>query len=124
MRTLKQILHSGYSRLSGRLPGWISGPMDWYLFPNLRDSFGGPFNGQQGRAAIFRQVLKCIEFQAVVETGTFRGATTVFLRRASGLPVYTAEAVPRSFYFAKHRFKSESGIRHEMRDSRPFLKNL
>lgn len=121
---MKQILHSSYTRLSRRLPGWISGPLDWYLFPNLRDSFGGPFNGQQGRAEILRQILKCTDFQAVVETGTFRGTTTVFLRRASGLPVYTIEALPRSFYYARQRFKSESGIHHEIGDSRPFLENL
>ena len=121
---MKRIFRSNYSRLSSRLPAWISGPLDWHLLPDQRDVFGGPFNGQQGRAEIFRQLLKCVTFRAVVETGTFRGTTTVFLRRASGLPVYTVEAAPRSFFYAKERFKSESGIYQELGDSRPFLEKL
>ena len=124
MRPLRQILRSGYNRLSEVLPAWISGPLDWHLFPHERDPYGGPFNGQQGRAEVFQQILKCFDFSGVVETGTFRGSTTVFLRRVSWLPVYTVEAWPRSFYYARQRFKSESGIHQELGDSRSFLEKL
>ncbi len=39
-------------------------------------------------------------------------------------PVYTIEAVPRSFYCARKRFKSEDGIHYELGDSRLFLEKL
>lgn len=104
------------------LPGWVSGVIDWYAFRAFRR--GIPFNGQFHRLQLVREILKCFEFRAIVETGTYRGLTTVFLHRISGLPVYTVEASERSFYFAKQRFRHEDGVFVEFGDSRPFLERL
>ena len=150
MRSLKRIFYGGcrrlfgaythgYARVSHNLPPRVAGPLDWYLLPkhrkffgflehdlltSYRDSLGGPFNGQQGRVDLFHEILKCIDFRAIVETGTFQGTSTLFMRRASGLPVYTVEAVPRNFYFAKQRLRADRDIHQEVGDSRAFLERL
>jgi hypothetical protein len=100
----------------------VSGVIDWYAFRAFRG--GTPFNGQFHRMQLVKEILKCFEFCAIVETGTYRGLTTAFLRRLSGLPVYTVEASERSFYFAKQRFRHEDGVFVEYGDSRTFLKRL
>ena len=107
-----------------KLPPHIVGPLAWHLLPSRRDRFGGPFNGQQGRTEIFRQILQCADFKGIVETGTFHGTTTMFLRQTSGLPIYTVEAVPLRFYYARQRLRSNGGIHQEMGDSRSFLERL
>jgi hypothetical protein len=73
---------------------------------------------------LFFELLRHFEFRAIVETGAFRGLTTVFLRLTSGLPVYTVEASPRSFRFARQRFRGVRGIHGELGDSRAFLRKL
>jgi hypothetical protein len=124
MPRIKDMFSLNYARLANRLPGRISGCLDWYLLPGLRDGFGGPFNGQSGRIEIFQQLLEQVGFSAIVETGTYRGTTTLFLRRASALPVYTIEAAPRLFHYAKRRFRCDDGIFSEIGDSRAFLQRL
>ena len=113
-----------YQRLSKFLPASVSGKLDWRWFPERADRFGGPFNGQTGRAAIFKEILKSIPFQAIVETGTYLGTTTLFLQETAGLPVYTVEAVPRSFHYARARLKSHQGVYSSLGDSRAFLTRL
>ena len=66
-----------------------AGFLAYYLRPRLRNRWGGPFNGQRQRQQIFRDVLAAMPFSAIVETGTYRGDTTVFLRSESRLPVFT-----------------------------------
>jgi hypothetical protein len=150
MRSLKQLGRRAYLRLSGaytrryshftrNLPPHIGGFLDWHLLPKaqkyygaldhdwlprFRDSLGGPFNGQEGRIQVFQEILKSFDFQAIVETGTFQGTTTLFLRRTSRLPVFTVEAVPRTFYFAMQRLKSDRDIHQDVGDSRQFLEKL
>ena len=46
------------------------------LSDDLQVCWGGPLNGQAGRRALFKQLLTAIGFDAIVETGTFRGITT------------------------------------------------
>lgn len=124
MKQLRLILGKAYTEVSPVLPARLSGLLDWHLLPSTRNGFSGPFNGQIGRIEIFRQVMACVRFNAIVETGTFRGTTTEFLHDVSSLPVYTVEATPRLFYYSKRRFRHVSGIHPEFGDSRTFLKNL
>jgi hypothetical protein len=121
---MKRFLAAAYQKISDVLPSWLSGWLDWHLFPALSNSFGGPLNGQSGRREIFREVLQKIPFQAIVETGTYRGTTTSFLHDVSRLPVYTIEAVPRFFYYSRERFRSYPGIHSALGDSRAFLQDL
>jgi hypothetical protein len=102
----------------------LLGMLDYYRFPKNWDSWGGAFNDQEFRKEIFRELMKTIAFSAIVETGTFRGATTGLLHEASGLPVYTVELNPRYYGYAKARFLCNTSINLYHSDSRIFLNNL
>lgn len=104
-------------------PDWLAA-YDYYLKPSLKASWGGPFNGQEGRQAIFRELISKVQFGMIVETGTYRGTTTEFLARESGLPVCTVEADPRYYHYARLRLRKQRFIRLELGDSRAFLEKL
>ncbi|MCP3958744.1 MAG: class I SAM-dependent methyltransferase [bacterium] len=103
---------------------WLQAVWDWTLRPGLKDPYGGPFNGQAHRRALFLQLLEAFPFQVLVETGTFRGATTRFLADASGRPVFTVDAHPRYYHYARLRFRRRPDITVEAGDSRRFLERL
>ena len=104
-------------------PSWLAA-YDYHLKPNLKDSWGGPFNGQEGRQEIFRELVSKIQFQMIVETGTYRGTTTEFLAEESGLLVCTVETEPRFYHYARRRLKGQKHIRLEQGDSREFIAKL
>jgi len=80
-----------------------------------------PFNGQQGRQRLFRDIIGRVAFHEIVETGTFRGDTAAFMARESGLPVFTCEHSPRHFSFSRTRFVLDRDVRVAHIDSREFL---
>src|SRR5438105_1327333 len=100
------------------------GRLDYVFRPWLRKSWGGPFNGQRFRQQIFLSLIGRASCEAIVETGTHRGTTTLFLAR-SGLPVHSVESNARF-----HAYSSLRLIRHRNRiqlyrgDSRAFLRSL
>lgn len=102
----------------------VLGMLDYYRFPKTWNSWGGAFNDQEFRKKIFRELMERTAFSAIVETGTFRGATTKFLYEDSGLPVYTVEVNPRYYGYVKSKFLFSGGIRSYHADSRTFLNNL
>jgi hypothetical protein len=73
---------------------------------------------------MFAELVNTIHPAAVIETGTFRGATTAHLRAVSGAPVYSVEAIPRFHHSARRRLRRDPGIRLAMADSRTFLRAL
>jgi hypothetical protein len=96
-----------------------------YAFkPELRDPFGGPFNGQRGRQAIFNEIVRLLDVKGVIETGTFRGTTTEFMAQQDGAPIWTVEARPRYYYYAVMRLRRFSQVHISLGDSRTFLKRL
>lgn len=107
---------------------WI--PENWkakydYLFDkSVGNEFQGPFNGQIVRQGVFRSLLQNYKFKAIAETGTFRGVTTRFLAMESGLPVFTVEAMPRYFHYAKMALRRLSSVKIFLGDSREFIKKL
>src|SRR5439155_20493524 len=114
-----------------RLMKWLVGmlPAVWLarldaLRPSVQVEGREPFNGQHGRQQIFRELLRVLPLQALVETGTFRGATTIFLARESQLPVFTVEAVPRLFHYARLRLRGLSRVQLELGDSRRVITRL
>ena len=109
--------------LRRRHPKWLAA-YDFYLKPERKDSWGGPFNGQQGRVAIFRELISKVQFQMIVETGTYRGTTTEFMAKETGLPVCTVEADPRFHHYATLRWRDQKSIRLERGDSRAFISGL
>lgn len=100
------------------------GMLEYFLMPRLKDNWGGPFNGQEYRQRIYGDLIERIPFEAIVETGTYRGATTALLAE-SGLPVYTVEASPRFYAYAKLRLRSFRECVHLLQgDSRGVLEQL
>lgn len=105
--------------ISPKAASWV----DWQR-PDLWVSWGGPMNGQVGRQRVVRQLAASFRPEVVIETGTFRGATTSFLHAVTGAPTYTVEATPRYFEFARRRFAAVPEISVERGDSRTVLRRL
>jgi len=91
------------------LPPQVLGALDLLRFPSVKDTGGGPFNGQQARQRLFRALVESVQPAALVETGTFRGTTTEHLARY-GLPVFTVDDDPRGYVFARARFLALSNV--------------
>jgi hypothetical protein len=97
---------------------------DYWLRPGLKTEYGGPFNDQQERARLCEQLAALGGVQAVVETGTYRGTTTLFLARLFGTPVHSVEINPRYYYYAWLRTRSVAKLRLSLGDSLHFLQRL
>lgn len=110
-----------YLKVTASAPPALSARLD-LLRP--RHFAAGPLNGQRERQQIVRDLVTAVDFDEVVETGTFRGATTVFFRQLTGLPVHSVELLPRFFRFAAVRCAEDDGIHLEQGDSRAFLADL
>lgn len=83
-----------------------------------------PFNGQERRIAIVREIAETFPIDRVVETGTFRGATTGLLAGMFGKPVATVEADPRFHAYASRRIGNHPKVETRLGDSRAFLREL
>jgi hypothetical protein len=92
--------------------------------PRWSDSEEVGFNGQAHRKAIFGDIIKAIKFDAILETGTWIGNTTGYMRKTSGLPVYTCEINQRFHSLAKMRLQEIPDITFALGDSRSFLRKL
>jgi predicted O-methyltransferase YrrM len=109
-------------RILDHLPGRVSAAVDLRR-PQLWDSWGGPLNGQRGRQALLRDIVRRVSFKYVVETGTYRGVTTQFLADVSGLPIHSCERAPRYFEYSRRRLANRD-VHLELADSRAFLSQL
>ncbi len=98
------------------------GALDFVRFPDQRDSFGGPFNNQPYRQALFRALMERFKAAAIVETGTYRGTTTEFMARI-GVAVFTVEYEPRNFGFARKRLRHQRNVTVQCGDSRTVLRS-
>jgi hypothetical protein len=97
----------------------------YYRHPEMLDLWGGPFNGQSFRQLMYLDLANSCSFEAIVETGTFRGSTTRFLAENSGgAPVYSCEYSPVNFEFAKWRLRGSQNLLLFNLDSREFIREL
>lgn len=102
----------------------VLGRLDYILYPDIKNSWGGPFNGQSFRTRIFFDILHSQSINSIVETGTYRGTTTA-LFAATSLPVYTVEENLRFLSYAKMRFfLNQDNVTLFNNDSRAFLREL
>jgi hypothetical protein len=69
----------------------------------LQDCWGGAFNGQEGRRALFLDLVERLELAAIVQTGTFRGSTTQWMAEHFDGPILTCEHAPEYFFQAQQR---------------------
>jgi predicted O-methyltransferase YrrM len=94
------------------------------LRPSLREPWGGPLNGQERRREIVRELARAVEFDRVLETGTYRGSSTQFFATVFGAPVETVESNRRFFAYSRLRLRRCSQVRVSFGDSRTFLSRL
>lgn len=82
------------------------------------------FNSQNNRKKIFKELTDAVNFESIIETGTFLGDTTYWMSLNSNLPVYTTEANSVFYGISKARlFYNQKIILYNL-DSREFLKIL
>jgi hypothetical protein len=111
--------------LKDHLPQSFVGRVEYHLEPERLDSWGGPFNGQCFRQLIFLDLVRACRFDAIVETGTFRGSTTLFLcHNSNGARVHSSEINPRFFQIARRRLRALPNLHLYNLDSRAFLSRL
>lgn len=99
------------------------GYFDYFTDASLLNKWGGPFNGQTGRRQIFDAIVRLQDPKLIVETGTFRGATTEALATA-GVPVVSIEGTRRYYGFAEARLRRLPNVTLRLGDSREELRNL
>ncbi|MCU7491557.1 MAG: hypothetical protein HF312_03740 [Ignavibacteria bacterium] len=102
----------------------VIGALDYYRFPQYKESWGGPFNGQKIRQEIFLELFSKINFQKIIETGTYHGTTTEFMYRSTKLPIYSTEADPRAYGYSRLRFLYVTDIKLYNSDSRKLLREF
>jgi len=89
--------------------------------PEYIDEEAYAFNGQHHRKRIFQDLIEAFDFRAILETGTFMGNTTGYMRKRVNCPVSTCEASSMFQSVAMSRLKKMSGIDFVLADSRKFL---
>jgi predicted O-methyltransferase YrrM len=99
------------------------GMMDYYRYPERKNAWGGPFNGQVYRRQLFELILSTVRPALILETGTYLGTTTEFMAGV-GLPVYTIEGHPRNCGFARARLWQRRNVTVRSGDSRAELQAL
>ena len=119
--TRLKLFEDAYERIARELPPRVSARLD-RLRPSLRASWGGPLNGQVGRQQIVRDLARCVEFNRVFETGTYRASTTEFFEAVFNCPVYTVEIEERYWRYSRARLAGTPRIHLERGDSRSFLR--
>ena len=97
------------------MPARIGARID-LMHPKLALGYG-PLNGQAGRQATVSDLFQMVPFDLVLETGTYRGTTTEFLRGLTAAPIVTIEVVERLAYYSRERLRHLPGIRVVLGDS-------
>jgi hypothetical protein len=120
--TAIDILKKSYASVVRLLPERAAGRID-LLRPSYWTSGFGPMNGQAFRQQMVRQIMRRITFDEVLETGSYRGTTTVFLAHVGGVPVRSVEFVRRYHEFATVRTAQYEQVSVERGDSRAFLRS-
>ena len=81
-------------------------------------------NGQSHRRRVLVELLRRWNPTAIVETGTFRGATTEFFAQLSTADVFSCDSNPRYLNYARRRLANYSNIHLHLNDSPVFLASI
>lgn len=106
------------------LPVELYGAWEYRCHTEMRNSMGGPFNGQKGRQSLVKSILKEFTVEHIVETGTHRGTTTAFLREHSAARIYTMESSRHFWGYSAYRFMTDNGVTVMRGDSRRALRKV
>ena len=99
------------------------GALDYFRNSERGVAWGGPFNGQEGRQALFRELIDRCGPSVILETGSYLGTTTEFMAE-SGLPIYSIEYSARNYGFSRARLWRRRNVRLRRGDSRAVLRTL
>lgn len=125
---MKGLAAAGHASWLRHLPAWLAervGGWQYRYGSGWRENWGArPFNGQEARRRMVLEICQRVQFVAVVETGTYRGATTAYLHRVTGLALHSFEVNPRHYGFARARLRRLTAVRLHRGDSRAGLKRL
>jgi hypothetical protein len=102
MKKVTSLYDRVLDKLARSSPGPVAGAID-LLRPTLAQGLGGPFNGQKRRVEAVREMFARVQFNSIIETGTYRATTTLFLRPLSAAPIATIEADSRYYHYARMR---------------------
>jgi hypothetical protein len=83
----------------------------WHRYPRRITGFGGAFNGQWGRCAMFCELNAMYSFELIIETGTYMGTTTAFLATNSGARVVTIESDELNYLYARVHLETHARVR-------------
>ncbi len=121
---LKRVIRRCVSAIFGeqRFSAWM-GALDCIFHRQPSTGFGGPLNGSPARLAAFEELKRRCSFDAIVETGTYLGESTIYFG-AAGCPVYSSEVNPRYMGYARMRLRSRPNVHISLGDSRKFLRRL
>jgi len=102
----------------------LLGAIDFHLRPSVRrGNWRTAMNGQHLRCELVVALLDLgVDF--VVETGTFRGASTAFFAEHARCPVFSTESDPRTFGYTRERLRGVPGVTLVRGDSRVTLRRL
>lgn len=89
--------------------------------PELQRCWGGPLNGQEGRRALFFDLMQRVPFAAIFETGTYRGLSTAWFAENFSGPIYSCEKEQLYYLQAKENLKEKTNVHLSLSDSRAFL---
>lgn len=92
--------------------------------PDLQQCWGGPMNGQEGRRALLLDAIRLCEPSAILETGTFRGISTVWFAENFPGPVISCEKERLYHLQARQRAEGIANIELHLDDSRSFLQRV
>jgi hypothetical protein len=116
-----------YIPLRNRIRVWrdeLAGILEYWRMPEWRQSWGGPFNGQEFRQRLFTELCARVPFVAIVETGTYRGTTTRYFQRVTRLPIHSFETDSRNYGFALMQLMFLPDVHLHRCDSRTGLVQL
>jgi len=99
------------------------GALEYFRRPDLGSEWGGPFNGQPFRRALFLSIVEQLKPVVIVETGTYRGVTTHFMAQTN-LPIFTVEGNPRNHGFSRAKLWRQRNVTLLLQDSRSALRKL
>lgn len=89
--------------------------------PELQRCWGGPLNGQEGRRALFLDLMRRVPFDAIFETGTYRGLSTAWFAENFSGSIYSCEKEQLYYLQAKENLKKNPNVHLSLSDSRAFL---
>lgn len=99
------------------------GLLEFTFRPGLATRRNGPFNGQSARQSCYHELMEMFGFNAIIETGSYRGITTSLFAEA-GVPVYSIEAMTRFATYSARRFRDTPHVKILKGDSRQRLQEL